>query len=56
MNEKFSTLIEIRLKFVSKGPIDNNSTLVQVMAWRQTDDMPISEPMLNQLIDAYMQH
>ena len=28
MNEKFSILIEISLKFVPKGPIDNNPTLV----------------------------
>ena len=33
-------------KFVPKGPIDNNSAWVQVMAWRQTGDMPLPEPMM----------
>ena len=28
----------------SKGPIDNNSTLVQVMAWHRTGDKPFPEP------------
>ena len=28
VNEKFSILIEISLKFVSKDPIDNNTALV----------------------------
>ena len=48
--------MEIWLKIVSKGPIDNNSTLGQVLTWRRTDDKPLSEPMLTQLIDAYMRH
>ena len=30
-----SILIQISLKYVSKGPIDNKSVLVQVMAWHQ---------------------
>ena len=33
MNEKFCILIKISLKFVPKGPIDNNPALVQIMAW-----------------------
>ena len=33
MNEKSCILIRISPKFVSKGPIDNKSALVQVMAW-----------------------
>ena len=28
LNEKFYTLIQISLKFVPKGPIDNNQELV----------------------------
>ena len=47
MNEKFCILIEISMKFVPKGPIDNNSALIQVMAWSRTGDKPLSEPMLN---------
>ena len=48
--------IKISLKFVPKGPIDNKSALVQVMAWCRTGDKPLPEPMLTQFTDAYMQH
>ena len=34
MNEKLCILIKISLKFVPKGLIDNNSALVEIMAWR----------------------
>ena len=27
--------IKMSLKFVPKGPINNNSTMAQIMAWRQ---------------------
>ena len=37
-------------------PINNKTALVQIMAWRQTDDKPLSEPMMVSLIDAYMRH
>ena len=33
LNENYGVLVEISLKFVSKGVIDNKSALVQVMAW-----------------------
>ena len=36
----------IWLKFVPKGQIDNNTALVQLMAWRGTADKLLSEPML----------
>ena len=48
--------IEISLKFVPKGPINNIPALVQIMAWRRTGDKPLSEPMVTQLNDAYMRH
>ena len=54
MNEKFSILIRISLKFVLKGPIYNKSALARVMAWCQTGDKPLSEPLLIHFIDAYM--
>ena len=56
MNEKFSILIKILLKFVPKGPIDNNPALVWIIAWRQIGNKPLSEPMLTQFTDAYMWH
>ena len=40
--------------FVPKGPIENDSVLVWVMAWCRTGDKPLSEPMLAQFADAYM--
>ena len=56
MNGKFCILIKISVKFVPRGPIGNNSGLVQVMAWRQTGDKPLAEPMLTRFTDAYMWH
>ena len=56
MNEKFYILIRISLKFLPKGPFDNKSALVHVMAWHQTGDKPLPEPMFTKFTDAYMQH
>ena len=47
-------LSKISLKFVLKGPIDNKPALIQVMAWCQTGNKPLPEPMLTQYIDAFM--
>ena len=56
VNEKFCVLNEISLKFVPKGPFNNNPALVQMMAWRRPGDKPLSEPMLTQFTDTYMRH
>ena len=56
MNGKFHILIKIWLKFVLKGPTDNKTALVLVMACCQTGSRPLPEPMLTQFTDAYMQH
>ena len=56
VNEKFCISINISLKFVPKGQINNNTALVQIMAWRRIGDKPLSEPMLIQPTDAYMRH
>ena len=50
-NERIS--IKISLKFAPRGPIDNKSSLVQVMALCQTDNKPLPEPMMTQFIDIY---
>ena len=47
---------KISLDSVPKGAIDNKSSLVQVMAWRQIGDKPLHEPMMTQFNDAYMCH
>ena len=46
VNENARILIEISLKFVPKGPINNIPALVQIMAWRRPGDKPLSEPMM----------
>ena len=48
--------LEFHWKFVPRSQINNKPALVQVMAWHQIGDMPLSEPMLTRLTDAYMRH
>ena len=43
MNENVCTSIEISPNFVPREPIDNKSTLVQVMAWHRTGDNWVSD-------------
>ena len=50
LNENVWIPKKISLKFVPKGPINNNPALVQVMAWRRSGDKPLSEPMLDSLL------
>ena len=45
LNENVRIMIEISLKFVPKGLINNIPALVQIMAWRRSGDKPLSEPM-----------
>ena len=45
-NENCCILIKFSLKYARKGPIDNNPPLVQIMAWRRSDDKPLSEPIM----------
>ena len=53
VNEKFCILIESSLKFVPKGPIDDNPALVQIMGWCWIGDKPLSEAMLTQITGMY---
>ena len=53
---KFRILIQISLKFVPKGLIDNTSALDQTMAWYHIGDKPLSEPMLVCCTGEYMRH
>ena len=46
LTENVIISIEISLKFVLKGSINNIPTLVQIMAWRRQGDRPLSETML----------
>ena len=49
LNENVWISINISLKFVPRGPINNIPSLVQVMAWRRPGDKPLSEPMMVRL-------
>ena len=55
LNENESISINISLKFVPNGPINNIPALVQVMAWHRSGDKPLSEPMMASL-PTYMRH
>ena len=46
LNENLWIPIEISLKFVPRGSINNIPALVQIMAWRRSGDKPLSEPMM----------
>ena len=48
INENARIQIQISLKFVHRGPVDNKWVLVQVMAWRRAGDKPLPEAMLTQ--------
>ena len=49
-NENVWIPIEISLKFVPKGPINNIPALVQIMAWCRPGDKSLSEPTLVSLL------
>ena len=56
LNENLRNWNKISLKFVSSVPINNVSALVQIVAWRRTDDKPLSDPLLTQLSGTYVCH
>ena len=56
LNQNDRIPIQISLKYVPRSPFDHKQALVQVMAWRRTDDKPLPEQMLTQFTDAYMWH
>ena len=45
-NENFGIFIQVALKFVPKGSVNNNPALVLMMEWCRTDDEPLSEPVM----------
>ena len=46
LNENVSISINLSLKSVPKGRIDTIPTLVQIMAWQQLGNQPLSEPVM----------
>ena len=49
LNENVRIWIEVSLKFVPKGAINNIAALIQIIAWRWPGDKPLSEPMMVRL-------
>ena len=50
LNGKIWISINISLRFVPRGPMDNIPALVQIMAWRRPGDKPLSGPMMVSLL------
>ena len=50
LNENVWISLNISLKFVPKGPINNIQALVQKIAWRRPGDKPLFEPMMVSLL------
>ena len=50
LNENFYILIPISLSFAPKGPTDNKSSLVKVMAWHHTGAKPLPELMVTKVL------
>ena len=46
LNGNCCVFIEISLRFVPKGPINNIPAFVQMMAWHRSGDKPLSESMI----------
>ena len=49
-NENCFILIQLSEKFVPNSLIDNTPALVHIMAWHQTSDKLLSQPMMAWLI------
>ena len=49
-NKNVRISIKISLKFVPKGPVNNNPASVQIMAWHRSGNKPLSEPMMVSLL------
>ena len=49
LNENVWIPIQISLKFVPQGPINNIPALVQIMGWRRPGNKPLSGPMMVRL-------
>ena len=47
---KFINLINVSPKFVPKHPINNIPSLVQIMAWHQPGNKPLSQPVMVSLL------
>ena len=56
LNENHRTPIQMSLKLVPDNLINNNYTLVEIMACCGISEKPLSVPMLTRSIDRYIKH
>ena len=57
MNEDIWISIYISLKLVANDQFNNIPALVQIMAWHQPGNKPLSEPMMvSKFTNAYLRH
>ena len=49
LKENVYISIKISLNLISKGPINNDPALVQIIAWHRQVDKPLSEPLMSSL-------
>ena len=56
LNKNCWILNKDSLNYFSKDPIDNMTSLAQIMVWRRTSDKPLSKAMLVCYTDTYMYH
>ena len=54
--ENLLILIKILLKYISKGPVIDESALDRVMVWGLAGSKPLSESMLTQFAVAFLCH
>ena len=50
LHENLWISIKISLKFLARGPVNNIPALVQIMAWHQPGNKPLSEPLMVSLL------
>ena len=56
LSENCSILIQISLKYVPKGPINNKLAWVRIMHWSRSEDKPLSQPRIAWFGDEYVRH
>ena len=56
MRQYFLSWLNIFYDLAPKGPTDNKSLLIHVMAWRRTGDKPLPASMMTDVTAAHMHH
>ena len=49
VNEKFYIVIQISLKFVPEGPIEDKTALAELMDWHWSSCKPLPKPIMTKL-------